>query len=203
MADDDFPMPAAGADAAHGMAAALIDGEAPPKTVPLHDVDWATYEQDPYDPITDAGWCFWCHHAQSKEQYQENKRVLRLAKFHKENLSRMHPFAFCRKMQGLYNRDMRNNLVDEHNKRIRGPAWSAQSIFEHTLKHAISPYSIREEVVRCMTSAMRSLQNSGIFLDDGTVDTKKLDEYRKTWKELAPLLNKIESMRNTDLYGIE
>lgn len=186
---------------AHGHA--VEDAEPPPAPVPvpMRQVDWTQYPQDPEDPVTEPDFCFWCEYAQSKQEYIGNKRVEKLVRCHNENNEHTNPFLFAKMMQDIYNRDLRPYLVRD-GKRYVGPAWPALNIVEHTLGHTFSPLSIRKRIVMVYTEALLRMERKAVFLDDGTVSAKALDEYRKTAKELLPLLAKVEGARNTDLFSV-
>jgi hypothetical protein len=202
--------PDAAAIAAHGQAAALdaVNGEEPeppPKPVPMQYTNWALYKQPASDPILDPSFCFACHFAQSKQEYSENKRIEDMRRFATESRDHMHPFLFAKEMQHIYNTTVRPYL-QYRGMSYAGPAWPARNIYEHALSHKPTPGAWRQQIARTLLTAMKTMEENGLFLADGTtgarrVDPRVLDAYNKTYKEVKPLLKELESHTNGDLYG--
>jgi len=184
-------------------------GDAPPQPMeplPLRAVDWRQYEQDPGDPIVHPRFCYFCRQAQSRQQATTNKRPDIIRRFYLENHASMPPFEFVRKMQYLYNKYARYYL-NQNGQRCAGPAWSAQSIYDHALEHALVPRMVREHVGRTMFTMMRLMEESLQMIDKTSgrklPNLQQFASYRATWKDMRAILADIETRRDKNLYGLD
>ncbi len=175
--------------------------------VPMDHLDWSKYIEK--EPLEDPGWCFWCHYAQTKEQYASNKNVEKLITFQKENFNKIHPFEFARKMQKLYRKFIQPHLINHAGLVCRGPEWSGPCIVEHTTLHTIHPPDVIEHWVRVIVRSTQVMAEKGIFLGTADqpgviqgIDSKMFNVFMKTIKEAKPFLDKLGASRNTALYSI-
>lgn len=181
--------------------------EPPAVVVPMVEIDWSNYvEREPIEE-SKAKFCFWCVIAQSTQQYRDSKHIAKLVRFWEENKAYMAPFEFCRKMQKLYNTLARPRMVNSKNERFTGPPWPAKQMWEHDLLHMLRPTGQREMVARTLGYVLHNMTQNGLFKKDSKgnmqYDSRVLKDYRDTWKELRSLLDKLESTRNTELYGLQ
>lgn len=179
--------------------------------VPPDDIDFDRYEEAE-DTSDHPTFCLWCHVKQSKQEYKESKRLQKLIRFWEENKASMEPFEFCRRMQQLYNENMRMLLKDDDGDPIpMGPPWPARVMWEHDISHQLRPNAVLEDIARTMHTALRTLRDNGLFIEDTYTRTgtkkRRLDytaskTYREIVKELRPILDKLSTSRNKDLYGL-
>jgi hypothetical protein len=175
--------------------------------VPMDHLDWNNYIEK--YPIDEPGFCFWCHYAQTKQQYVGNKNVEKLVNFHRENFNNIHPFDFARKMQKLYRRYIQPWLIDHTGKVCLGPEWSGIQIVQHTTLHIINPPDVVEAWMRVIVRSTQVMADNGIFLGSASkpgviqgIDSKVFSTFMKTIKEAKPFLDKLSLTRNKNLYGI-
>lgn len=193
--------------ASAGAPALAAEAEVEPPPTPWHpdDTDFSKYVEE--EEIEDEGFCFDCLYAQSTQQYMLNLNVARMHKFHKENKPYMAPFEFVRKKQTMYNEDIRPHLLHDDGTPMLGggPAWSARSIWDHDGVHTLNPDSERERTARTFGRVMRDMEHNGLHLKHSsgrvTHDSKWLKDYIEIWKQLKPLLEKLDASRNRSLVG--
>jgi hypothetical protein len=184
-----------------------------PYSIPMRTLNWDEYEEDPNDPIIDKKWCFWCHYAQSKEEYAGNKNIEKLVLYHNEHRSFVDPFEFARHMQGLYNLYVREYMIDPLGKRVngkkprkRGPPWPGRTVYEHAKVHAMLPLAIYEDILRYYVTTVDTVANQLRVFDpatnDETVRAKMVDHFIKLTKEVRPFIKEVSAARNTNLYGL-
>ena len=198
---------AEGSEAAEAAAAAAATAPEqeipPPQVVPMKELNWDEYIQDPDDPIEDPNFCLWCNYAVCARQAQKgNLRWQRLKIYHEENWGRVHPFKFARESQRLYNKYIRDHLTDDKGRQIlRGPAWPAREIHEHPILHVFISRCAHTENATVYQNALRRIRDHGLFLSDGSVDAKLLKTYCETEKVARILYDKIDASKGSALFG--
>lgn len=191
---------AAAIDPSTNPAAAAEEQEIPPPVaVKMKELDWSEYVQDPDDPITDADFCLWCDFAVCANDLKTgNKHWEQLIRYHNENWGRVHPFKFARDSQRIYNEHIRLYLTDNDKAHVVGPAWPAQSIHEHPITHVFIARCAHIENAFVYQTALRRMRDNGLFMSDGTVNTKLLKLFFDTEKQARVLFEKIDTGKGSN-----
>jgi len=181
-----------------------------PRSVPCDDVDWDAYVET--EPITKPDFCFWSEMAHGKHQLEQNQAVQNLVTFHRQNMSKMHPFVFVRKIQDMYNRDLRPYFSHptDPDRQVRGPMWPARNIYEYTHK-IVSPPAIASLVSKIYLDIIVTLsKNQVIETDPSSKDPrarkgniKAIELFVKVTDKARYWFERVAATRNTDLYSLE
>jgi hypothetical protein len=119
-------------------------------------------------PYKRGEYCFMCDTSQNRMEMISNPRYTALKKVVDDHYGLMDPLQLWTMVQKLYNEDLRPCTVDQKE-------WSISSIAHHFTVDAASPVIMLEEALRVVNSAMHTLKEECIFLEERRTKKRMLD----------------------------